>query len=151
MTTSTKTIAAVLAVLALAACSGSSGDDEAAEAAPEEAEPVALTVQVTAAQAGFGCTASKERAGVDVGNGSRLTVTDEDGDVIGTGTFDLSPGLERGVDTCDWTATAEVPEDAGFYQLDAGGDLGTFSAAELAPSWDVALHITTSGDVQVER
>lgn len=137
-----RTITAALAALTLAACGGSGSDDAAeAEADPE---PVTLTVRVTAEQVGWGCTTSTGRSGLDVGNGSRLTVTDGSGDVIGTATFDGTFGAA----VCDWTATVEVPDDAGFYRLDAGGELGTFSAEELAPSWRARLNISVTGDVQ---
>ncbi len=118
---------------------------------PEVLAAETLTVRVTAEQAGLGCTASKERAGLEVGNDSRLTVEDGEGTIVGTATFQLSPGLEPGVDTCDWTAVVpDVPTDADFYRLEAVGELATVSRAELVDeSWSVELVISVTGSVTV--
>ena len=144
-----KTTSAALAVfaLALAACGGGDDDDEAAPAAEPQSET--LTVRVTADQSGLGCTRSTELSGTSIGNDARLSVTDEDGTVVGTGTFALSPGLTAGVDTCDWTAEAtDVDAGADFYTLDVGGELATFSQAELDQvAWAPELRITVAGDV----
>lgn len=140
----------VALVVGGAACGGGEGGPR-----PDaSAEPTTknLTVRVVADQSGFGCTQSTERSGTDVGSGGRLTVKDEAGDVVGTGTFDLSPGLEFGVDICDWTAVAaEVDDSAEFYSLESGGELATVSASELGASgWRVTLYIGVDGTVQIQ-
>jgi hypothetical protein len=145
-----KTTSAALAVLALAlAACGGGGDDDEAAASTTEPQDETLTARVTADQSGFGCTQAVELSGLSVGTDLRLTVTDEEGTTIGTGTFALSPGLTPGVDTCDWTAVVrDVTADADFYNLDADGELATFSRDELeAVDWEPELRITVSGDV----
>ena len=138
--------AALVLVLAAAAFGGAKDDGEARASEPDTRT---LTVRVTADQAGLGCTRSTAMSGLTIGNDTRLTVSDEEGTVVGTGTFHLSPGLVEGVDTCDWTAEAvEVDTSAGYYTLDAGGELGTFSRQELeSTSWASELRITVTGDV----
>jgi len=137
--------AAVL-VLAGAACGRDDGG-ATADAAATTPETQTLTVQVTAEIAGIGCTLPTGRAGF-AGTSSRLTVTDDAGTVVGTGTFELSPNA----DSCDWTTTIDdIPADADFYRLEhAGGELATLSADELGPGlWSVDLHIDVLGDVTV--
>lgn len=149
-----------LVALSLAGCGGdddqSSGDSD--EGATTTTEPATedLTVRVVAEQSGLsGCVASTRQSGLDVGVDSRLTVTDEDGSTVGTGTFALSPGLTPGVDICDWTA--EVPDvEAGsdFYTLEVGGGtLATVSIEELATApqmWHVTVEIDATGRVTVQ-
>lgn len=141
----------LLTITALAACGDDSSDQPQADPVSQQAqaETVTLTVRVIADTTGTaGCTQAMQLSGVQVGNDSRLTVTDSDGSTIGTGTFNLSPGLEPGVDTCDWTATAEVPNAADFYNLDASGQLASYSRSELeSTAWSVDLNINVRGDI----
>jgi hypothetical protein len=114
----------------------------------EQGDVLALDVgagthQVSAQQSGLsGCAAATTKAGFG-GNESRVTVSDGTGDVVGTGTFDLSPGLVKGVDTCDWTAVVrDVSTDADFDTFNTGNDLGTVSRSELErEDWEAWLAI----------
>jgi hypothetical protein len=144
-------LAWVLAALA-AVLVGCGGDDDSTDGNPgvasAEAETVTLDVQVIAEEAGLGCTTSTARAGFD-GTGSRLTVTDDDGTVIGTGTF----GLSYNADSCNWTATVDdVPVGAGFYRLTTpNGELATIAESALGPGarWTVDLAISVTGSITV--
>lgn len=122
----------------LTACGGSG------EAEREPDEIAALTVRVTAEQV-VGCIEATTRSGLDVGNGSQLVVSDGSGAVLVTGTLDLT----RGAEICDWTAVVDVPVDAEFYVIDAGGELATVSAEDMANDWSVDIHIGITGTVTV--
>jgi hypothetical protein len=135
--------AITLATVVLAACDD---DDDSEPTATTTPVTETLTVRVTAEVVGFGCMQSP------VFNDSRLTVDDQDGRVIGSGVFSLSPGLTEGVDTCDFTAEVkELRADAGFYVLDVDGDeLVTLSRSEIErDDWSIRLHVSGSGEVQV--
>jgi hypothetical protein len=138
---------AVVALLGLMACSSKEDKATGSQAAPSPSTET-LTVQVTAEQAGLGCVDSMQNSGLNVSTGGRITVTDGDGATVGTATFEISPGLEVGVDICDWTAIMALPTDRDFYVLDSGGEMLTLSQAELAErDWAVSAHIAINGDV----
>lgn len=131
---------ALALVVLSAACSGEVGRGDEPAAAPASET---LTVRITAEEVGFGCTASTAASGTDVGNGGQLTIEDQEGVAIGTGTFELS------ATQCDWSATAEVTE-AEFYRLSSGVEMVTLSQAEMdAADWQVNLHIGLRGAVEV--
>jgi hypothetical protein len=129
------------------ACSNGDGekaDGEKAEQTTTTVTPMEdVTVRVVAQIVGLGCTGT-----APVGKGSQLVVLDPSGTRLGIGTFDLSPGLVFGVDTCDWTAVVEdVPADFDVYVLEGDGEeLATVDLAAMG--WSVDLVAGVSG-VQV--
>lgn len=130
-------------LLVLTACGSSNGDgeeDQAGDTTTTEAATEDLTVRLVAEIVGLGCTRT-----APVGNGSQLVVLDADGTRIGVGEFQLSPGLVKGEDTCDWTATVDdLPADVGLVVLEGDRqELATVDPAEH--DWAVELEATISG------
>lgn len=128
-------------LLTVAACS-SDDDPETAEATTttEAAAAETVTVRLVAEVVGLSCAGT-----TPIGNGSQLVILDPAGTRLGVGTFQLSPGLTPGVDTCDWTA--EVPDvEPGhdLYVLEADGEeLATVDLVEA--DWQVVLLADGSG------
>lgn len=152
------TACVALTAIALAAgCAGSGGDD-ATPPAPATTTTttttpppsIDMTVRVTANKSGWsGCYTSTKASGLDIGNDSRVTVTDEAGRPLSVATMQLSPGLTPGVDTCDWTVEfGPVSGAADFYRVYAGGELVTVSGDELRDlEGSVTVNIGVNGTV----
>lgn len=128
----------LLAVVLVAGCSDD-GDSEAggSDAAAVETtapETVDVTVRLVAEQVGLGCSRT-----APIGNDSQLVILDPSGTRLGVGTFQLSPGLTKGVDTCDWTAVArEIDPSYNLYVIEGDGqELATVDLAER--DWKVEL------------
>ncbi|MGH2475092.1 MAG: hypothetical protein ACRDIL_07485 [Candidatus Limnocylindrales bacterium] len=131
--------------LALIACGGGDDDTTTATTALENTN---VLVRVTAEEAGSGCTASTALSGLGVGEGARVVAEDGEGNVLGTGTFQLTPSHE----SCDWIADVTgIDASADLYRFDAGGELATVSRAELEQTdWMVEVHIDVTGSVILE-
>lgn len=120
--------AVMLLVVLLAACSSSS-------------PPQKFTVRIVAEQAGLGCVGSAPISGTD----SRVTVKDQSGKVIGTGTFVATPGTEA----CDWTADVTPSEHSDFLVLEGDkGKLATLTGADVKDG-TVRLETNSLGDITV--
>lgn len=130
---------------ALVLVAGCGGDDlQAGSTTTTEAATQEVTVHLVADIVGLGCTAT-----APVGNGSQMVVLGPDGTRLGVGTFELSPGLTPGEDTCDWTATADgIPADFDVYVIEGDGvELATVDLEQSG--WTVELRGALNG-VKVE-
>lgn len=139
-----------LMILVVAAAACSSGGEKAATPATEPsatspqpsttAGMAPLTVRVVIATSGSGCAGDNPISGT----GSRVTVKDGAGAVVGTGTFALTPGA----DVCDWQA--RVPLSASPDFLTIVGDVRELTTVSRSDYEDGGVVITiTAGDVRV--
>lgn len=148
-----RTLIALALALGMLACGGDDDSDAAQTSSTTTEVPTeTVVVRVVAQQSGLSwCTEAIARSGLDIGRGSPVRLL-ADGDVVGTGTYDLTYDIVDGPQTCDWTVRfRDIDISASMYEVQDGKGM---LVATLDPDglesqgWRAELTLTTQGDIR---